>query len=99
MTMRRRSPSASRKERLRTCRISPAYSKKKKSQQPLKTYVFAVHKLDDDGDVAGLVDETPRLVMAVSDESAKIKLYAKLAKEGKYDPDNPEIAIVLVPFA
>ena len=68
-------------------------------QKPqLHTFAFAVTKLDEDGNPASLVEDQPKLVLAPTEVDAKIKVLARLAKEGVYDPDAPEVGVQLVPF-
>jgi len=63
-----------------------------------QAFTYAIHKLDKDGKRAGLVSEDAKLVSAPSKEDAKIKILTRLAVEKQYDPDNPNVEVVLVPF-
>lgn len=64
-----------------------------------RAFSYAVHKLDKDGNRVGLETEEAKLVSAPSMEAARIKVLTRLAKEDKYDPDNPNVEVDLVPFS
>ena len=61
-----------------------------------KTFVYAVHKLDADGKRCGFVHEEPKLISATDEGDAKMRIAGRLAKDGKYDPDKPEVEIEII---
>jgi len=62
------------------------------------TFVYAVHKLDEQGNRCGYVTDSPKLIDAVDEGDAKMRIAGKLAKEGQYDPDKPTVDIEVHPF-
>jgi hypothetical protein len=64
-----------------------------------QTYTYAVHKLDEDGKRCGFVHDAPKLISAVDEGDAKMRIAGRLAKDGSYDPDKPTVEIEVHPFA
>jgi len=66
----------------------------------LTTFTYAVHNLDGDGKRCGFVHESPKLISAVDEGEAKMRIAGRLAKDGKYDPDKPTVEVeILSPLA
>lgn len=66
--------------------------------KPLKLFQYVVSKVDEDGHKTELVTETPKMLLATSEEAAKIRILTTLAKDGTYNPDKPNVEVDLRPF-
>ena len=68
-----------------------------------QTFGYTVHEIEN-GVRKGYVEghDVPKLVFANDECDAKVRIYAKLAKDGKYDPDTTEKKAeveILFPFS
>jgi hypothetical protein len=67
-------------------------------KQKDQTFLYVVHKLED-GKRCGFVDDTPKAVSAPDECDARMRIAARLAKAGTYDPDDPKVEVeILGPF-
>ena len=66
--------------------------------EKLVPYTYIVRKLDDEGKPAGYVNKSPELIDAVDLADAKMRVVARLAKSGVYDPDDPKVEVDARPF-
>jgi len=74
----------------------------------MHTFDVTVVRLDAEGRRVAFVgsgkdakdqnETTSRKILAPSADAAKIKVLTKLAQEGQYDPDNPNVEVQIVPF-